>query len=179
MFASFCASLGAEELDSGHVKAAYIYNFIKYIHWPDEENKATFTLAVYNDGVYYNILKDALDGRLVKGKAIKVINIKTTNRARPADLLYVSVVHVNSLSDIAAKVRSSQTLLVSDESSDKNNVMINLLYNSKAAAMSFEVNKSNIIYEQLEISADLLLFGGHGKIVNTFRTNKALFDELM
>ncbi len=159
-FMSFCAFLSAEELNSGQVKSAYIYNFIKHVYWPDEASKTEFSLAIYNDKAFFNTLKHTLDGRLLKGKIIKVISVNNVEQAKTADLLYLSANHNNNLAEIASQIRSSQTLLVSDGSTDKNNVMINLLHNTKTSAISFEVNKSNIIYEKLSLSPDLLLFGG-------------------
>jgi len=157
---SFFSSLSAEELDIKQVKAAYIYNFIKHISWPNEANKTEFTLAVYDNEPFYKSLKTALDGRLIKSKVIKVISISSEEQAKSADLVYLSAAHNSQLTEFAGAIRSTQTLLISDRSKDKNNVMINLLHDKKTSAISFEVNKSNIVYEKLRMSADLLLSGG-------------------
>ena len=49
---------------------------------------------------------------------------------------------------------------MTDNSTDKHSVMINLINNTEKSAISFEVNKSNIVFEGLDISAELLLLGG-------------------
>ena len=157
---SFCAVSGTENLDSAQIKSAYIYNFIKHVHWPEEAKKSQFTIAVYNDLDFFKTLNNTLDGRLVKNKVIKVISVSNEKQARNVDILYLPAIHNAQLTELAGAIRSSKTLLISDGSKDKNNVMINLLHNKKTSAISFEVNKSNIIYEKLNMSVDLLLFGG-------------------
>jgi len=160
IFISFCTYISAEELNSEQIKAAFIFKFVKHTQWPDEKNKRQFTLAVFDNRTFFNSLKNILDDKIVKDKVIKVVSVISTDQAKGADLLYVSSEHNFKLADIAAEIRLTQTLLVSDGSKDKNNVMINLLHNSQDSAISFEVNKSNIIYENLKMSAELLLFGG-------------------
>ena len=157
---SFCTFTSAQKLKSEQVKAAFIFNFIKHIHWPNEKNKQQLTLAVYDNKTFFNTLKSTLNDRIVDGKLIKVVSVITTKQAKKADLLYVSADHNHKLADIASDIRTTQTLLVSDASKDKKNVMINLLHSNQSSAISFEVNKSNIIYEKLTMSDELLLFGG-------------------
>ncbi|MCJ8319435.1 MAG: YfiR/HmsC family protein [Colwellia sp.] len=175
---SFCTYISAEELNREQVKAAFIFKFIKHTQWPDEKNKQQFTLAVYDNKIFFNTLKSILDERIVKGKVIKVVSVITTDQAKTADLLYVSADHNYRLADIAAEIRRTQTLLVSDASKDKNNVMINLLPNNQGSSILFEVNKSNIIYESLTMSAELLLFGGTElEVATLYRENEAAMQQ--
>lgn len=153
-------NVNAQQLDSDQVKVAYIFNFIKHIHWPASEGKSSIILAVYDDAGFYRVLKKALEKRRVNGKAISVISVKTAKAARTAELLFIPFHHGERVSLLASETRRSGTLLVTDRSKNKHDIMINLIYNSATSAISFEVNKSNIIYEQLEMSAELLLLGG-------------------
>ncbi|MGL1956678.1 MAG: YfiR/HmsC family protein [Colwellia sp.] len=149
-----------QKLDREQVKIAYIYNFIKHINWPDEGNKKYFVVAVYNDNKLFHLVEKTLANKQVKNKLINVINIDSAKNASAIDLLYIPSQLNNSLASIAASVRSSKTLLVTDNSDDKHNAMINFSDNIGASAITFEVNKSNIIYEKLKVSAQLLLLGG-------------------
>ena len=143
---SFVISLSAQQLDSGQIKVAYLFNFIKHIQWPEEEKKANFILAVYDDTRFFNILKRALHNRKVKNKAIIVIEVDSVKEARTADLLYLPTHQNSRLTQYATDLRGSQTLLVTDDSKNKHSVMINLDYNTETLAISFEVNKSNIVF---------------------------------
>lgn len=150
----------AQQLNPEQVKAAYLFNFLKHITWPQEDNKQQFVIAIYQDKDFYNLLSQSFNNKQVKQKNIQLIYITSITRASSADLLYIPNQFNNTLAQIATQIRGSQTLLVTDNSADKHNAMINLIDNAKNGAISFEVNKSNIIYEQLQTSAELLLLGG-------------------
>ena len=147
-------------LASDQVKIAYLINFIKHIRWPSEQKKKKFIIAVYDDNAFFKKLKRRLQTRKVKNKRIIVISVDSAKAGKVADILFIPNHQNDLLSEYANEIRGSHTLLVTDGSLDKHNVMINLAYQDDTHAISFEVNKSNVVYEKLEMSAELLLFGG-------------------
>jgi signal transduction histidine kinase len=152
-------STSAQQLGSEQVKAAFIYNFIKHVRWNNEnkDDNSQFIIGVYGDDEFSGLLKKTLSKRVVKNKIIEVITIKRIEDGKSVDLFFSAS---NRNIEIASTLRSSNTLLVTDNSVDKHSVMINLVNNAEKSAISFEVNKSNIVFEGLEISAELLLLGG-------------------
>lgn len=150
----------AQELNKEQVKVAYIYNFLKHINWPNEDNKENFTIAVYQDISFYNLLKRSLKNKKIRNKNISFNNIIDLTHESNTDLLYIPQKFNSKLKEIAIKVRDSETLLVTYNSSDKHNAMLNMIDSNQKEAISFEVNKSNIVLEKLTMSADLLLLGG-------------------
>ncbi|WDE11761.1 YfiR/HmsC family protein [Thalassomonas haliotis] len=153
-------SVRAQDLDSDQVKAAYLFNFIKHITWPDEDKKNAYVIAVYDDAKFYRVLKNSLSHRKVKGKGISVIAFDSPQRGKTQDLLYIPSHQNADVPRLTTLFRRTHTLVITDESQYKHDVMINLRSNEQTSAISFEVNKSNIIYEGLSMSAELLLFGG-------------------
>ena len=153
-------SAHAQQLNKDQIKAAYINNFFKHINWPDEVEKSQFILGIYQDKKFYDLLKSSFRNKKVKNKIITVQFITSLKQARSTDLFYVPSKLNNQLAKIAREIRGTQTLLVTDNSSDKHNAMLNMVDSDSTKAISFEVNKSNIIYEGLTISAPLLLLGG-------------------
>jgi signal transduction histidine kinase len=152
----------AQQLSSEQVKAAFIYNFIKHVRWGNEDidEKNQFIIGVYGDGKFAELLIKTLSKRVIKNKIIKVIIIKKIKDGRKTDLLFSASNRNTEIADIASILRSSNTLLVTDNITDKHSVMINLINNTEKSAISFEVNKSNIVFEGLDISSELLLLGG-------------------
>ncbi|MFB0982037.1 MAG: YfiR/HmsC family protein [Alteromonadaceae bacterium] len=159
-----CTSVStfAQELTSEQVKAAFIYNFIKHVRWDnkDIDEKNQFIIGVYGDDRFAKLLNKILSERVIKNKIIKVILIKKIRDGRKTDLFFSASNRNTEIANIASILRSSNTLLITDNSLDKHSVMINLINNAEKSAISFEVNKSNIVFEGLEISAELLLLGG-------------------
>jgi signal transduction histidine kinase len=159
-----CTSIStfAQQPSSEQVKAAFIYNFIKHVRWDNEDidENNQFIIGVYGDDEFAELLNKILSKRVINKKIIKVIIIKKIQDGRNADLFFSASTRNMEIADIASILRSSNTLLVTDNSLDKHSVMINLINNAEKSAISFEVNKSNIVFEGLDISAELLLLGG-------------------
>lgn len=156
----FLLSTNAQQLNKEQIKVAYIYNFLKHINWPEEEKKSHFVLGVYQDKKIYDLLKKSFKNKKVKKKNISILLITNLRQASASDLFYIPKQFNNQLAQIARKVRGSLTLIVTDNSTDKHNAMLNMIDSNGANAISFEVNKSNIVYEKLTTSAQLLLLGG-------------------
>jgi signal transduction histidine kinase len=156
----FLVSVSAQKINKEQVKVAYIYNFLKHVNWPKEGEKSHFLLGVYQDKKFHDLLKKSFKKKQVKNKNISVILVTNLTQASTSDLLYIPKQFNNQLAQIANKVRGSQTLIVTDNSTDKHNAMLNMVESVGANAISFEVNKSNIVYEGLNTSAQLLLLGG-------------------
>lgn len=153
-------SASAQQLNKEQIKVAYIYNFLKHINWPEEEKKPQFVIGIYQDREFYTLLQKAFKNKQVKNKNISILLITKTPQAHAVDLFYIPQQFNNQLAQIANIVRGSQTLIVTDNSADKHNAMLNMINSDEANAISFEVNKSNIVYEKLTTSAQLLLLGG-------------------
>lgn len=156
----FVANASAQQLDREQIKSAYLYNFIKHVQWPNEHDKKEITLAVYQDARFYQSISKMLGTRLIKNIPITVLLINDINQGREADVVFVNVIEDINVEQLATKLRQTATLLVTNNSLDKRNIMINLVFNEDTQAITFEVNKSNIIYEELTLSSELLLLGG-------------------
>jgi len=156
----FSSYVFSQKLTGDQIKAAYIFNFLKHVTWPDEKQKTVFRVAIYQDKKAFELFAKALNNQKVKNKYIDVQFVNTTEQAAKAELVFVSKNTNIDISTVATYLRKTGTLLVTDNSIDKHNIMINLVFNQDTSAFSFEVNKSNIIFEQLKMSAELLLLGG-------------------
>ena len=145
----FLKSASAQQLNKDQIKVAYIYNFLKQINWPEENKKPLFVLGVYQDKNFHALLKKAFKNKKVKNKDISILLISNLTQASASDLFFIPKQYNSQLAQIANKVRGSQTLLVTDNSTDKHNAMLNLIDSDGANAITFEVNKSNIVFEEL------------------------------
>lgn len=153
-------SVNAQQLDGEQVKTAYLYNFLKHVNWPNDSDKKRYVIAIYQNDAFFQIVKSQLSGRQVKKTDIEVISADSLTQAAQADLVYVEVSPAIDITLLASDLRKTNTLLVTYNSEDKHNIMINLFLNVETSAIGFEINKSNIVYEGLSISNELLLLGG-------------------
>jgi len=159
-FISISFSSNAQQLTSEQVKTAYLNNFIRHVNWPNEENKPKYLVGVYGDEAFAQLLNRTLSKQIIKNKPVTIAIIKNIQEGKTVDLLFVAANRNNELAEIALIIRDSETLLVTDNSVDKHNVMINMVNKEDNTGITFEVNKPNLFLENLSISNELLLLGG-------------------
>jgi len=178
-FISTTSTSHAQQLTRDQVKVAYIHNFIKHVNWPNEKSKSGYIVGVYGDEAFAQLLNRAMLQRIIKNKPVTISIIKNIQEARNTDLLLVATKRNNELAEIASALRSSETLLITDNSVDKHNVMINMVNVAKNESISFEINKPNIYFENLTISTELLLLGGTELDVATlYRETELAMQEI-
>ncbi|MDP2561385.1 YfiR/HmsC family protein [Psychrobium sp. 1_MG-2023] len=153
----------AQEFKPEQVKSAYIVSFFKHIDWLSTSSRKRYTLAIYNQPKYAKYLSQALlDNRItVDNKPLIIIPASSIRQLREADGAFIPQQFNSQVHEIASALRGSDTLLITNNSTNKHDVMINLLQKERENIISFEVNKANLVYEKLRMSSELLLLGGN------------------
>lgn len=152
--------VAAEIFNENQITAAYIVNFVKHINWPNESQKQHYQITIYNDRDFYVYFSNALKNKQLKNKAVIVSYATALDEINASEVVFVTQTSEKGLNEIANSLRGRETLLISQNSSNKHDTMINLIQTVEQSNITFEVNKSNILYEKLSMSADLLLLGG-------------------
>jgi signal transduction histidine kinase len=156
----FSQHVMAKNIAHEQKKIDLVDKFIQYVSWPDEAINDAFIIAIYKDAELLPLFRNELEGKEVKGKKISVINIDKIDNSQYANLLYIPAIHNSKLSTIVKSTRGHNVLIITENSNNKQNVMINLLFKNEDSKVSFEVNKLNLSRENLNISSWLLLSGG-------------------
>jgi len=73
------------------VKAAFLYNFAKFVEWPQARASDAFVVAIIGSDPFGDILEQTVAGKAVQGR--KLVTRRTT---RPEDLDGASIVFVSS-----------------------------------------------------------------------------------
>jgi signal transduction histidine kinase len=150
----------AQEFNEQQIKSDYMINLFHHITWSNEENKKVFNLTIYKDRDYVTFLSHALKNQKIKNKPVVVTYANNLEELKQGDSAYIPQKFNDNIPEIAHYLRNSNTLLITSNSTNKHDVMINLSQQKNSTAISFEVNKVNITYEKLNISNDLLRLGG-------------------
>ena len=147
---------------SGELKAAYLFNFTKYVEWPGEHDQESLVIGLFGEGdALAQQLRQGASGRTVRGKPVKVVQIDSLDqvRAQGVNLLSVGPQASGDAGNIMRQLRGARVLLVTENATQPREIMINLL-RPDAQHMRFEINKANALVEGLRISKDILLLGG-------------------
>src|SRR5206468_7860140 len=73
-----CASAAqAQDVTEPSLKAAFVYNFAKFIDWPSDALPAagSFTACVLGDGRVLEALERTVKGRLLSGRSVSVSRV--------------------------------------------------------------------------------------------------------
>lgn len=148
------------EVSANAIKSAYILKFISYISWENEQSFSEFRIAIVDsDEQFYEEFKKEADIYRPKDKRIFIEIITEFRKLPEFHIVYVTQNSISLLDEIANITRRTNTLVISDSSDKKNDFMINLVL-TKEGNITFEINKSNLVYENLKLHKDILLLGG-------------------
>jgi hypothetical protein len=99
------------------IKAAYLYNFTKFIQWPQGElisAKTPFTLAVIGPDRYDKALAP-LEQKRVKDRPLRIIRLDSDTPLPPAiDILFVTSKNPREIKQVLAKAKAKPILTIGD-----------------------------------------------------------------
>lgn len=98
------------------VKAAFIYNFAKFVEWPPEslEGDKPFVIGVLGQDPFNNALDETVLGKTVLEKKITVKHFSRIEDALTCHILYISDSEKNNLTEIIKRLDRLPVLTVSD-----------------------------------------------------------------
>ena len=139
----------SQTLTLEHAKAKLVSRFAKFVVWPDEKTQPKFIIAVYEDMEKYIYLSDFFENKGVKNKDIEVRLVKTFKDAKDVNILYITSNKINILTTANKTLSNSHVLIITEDSKDHKNTMIDLSYDKKESNIVFKVNQEIINDRQL------------------------------
>jgi hypothetical protein len=133
----------------------YVYNFTKYIEWPDEYQSGDFVIDVLGHNSVYESLRDMLSEKS-RGKQTFVVNHPATvDEINPdCNILFVGHWRSKEIADALNRVGDTGTLVVSEKTGMlKQGADINLVI--KNQKILYEMKKSSLTNRGLSYSVDL------------------------
>ena len=141
------------------LKVAYLYNFLKYVRWPNDQGISEFVIGLHGrDEGLATVLRHMLGEREVRDRRILVRDVDNLGDADGVHMLVLSPSLNSDIRRIAHDLHGRPILLVTDGCEQKQLTMINL-ERPQPGRITFEVNRPNLTYEGLEARSDLLLQG--------------------
>ena len=83
------AVASAQERPTHELHAAMLYNFIKYIQWPNESEPGDFVVGVIGDENVFNTLKTWYDGKAKGTKKYVIKKLSSAGEAESCQVVYV------------------------------------------------------------------------------------------
>ena len=151
------AAAGHHESLEYLVKAAFLYNFARFVDWPADSFKdpqSPFEICILGKDPFGKAL-DSIKNKAVKGRAMRIRMCRTMGEVGGCHLLFISASEKRNLNPILNALKNSNTLTVSEmEMFAQSGGMINFIMVGNK--VHFEINPEAAEAHQLKISSQIL-----------------------
>jgi hypothetical protein len=141
------------------VKAAFLYNFVKFVEWPATSSQTgPVALCVLGKDPFDGELERATEGKTVNGRSLVVRRVNDATSAQSCQVLFVSASEAARAPEVMKRVAGWSVLTVSDidRFSDLGGI-INFLMDGQR--VRFRINQGAAERASLRISSKLLQLG--------------------
>jgi hypothetical protein len=111
------ANGGAQTATEYQLKAAYLFNFLKFVEWPDApagEVQTKWMIGIVGTSPIGDELSKLVENKNVLGRELQVKKFQTTDNLRGCNILFISDSEKKSLPAILASLRGSSVMTVAD-----------------------------------------------------------------
>jgi uncharacterized protein DUF4154 len=152
------SSVPPEPPSEYQVKAAFLYNFAKFVEWPAAafaDDRAPFTLCIVGEDLFGSALSEIAAHKNVKGRTLAVKHLKEEAGLRTCHILFVNSSEKKKLARILGILRGSHVLTVGEmDGFGQSGGMINFVLEENR--VHFEINVEAADRAGLKISSKLL-----------------------
>lgn len=140
------------------IHSMLIFNFIKYIDWPDAAKSGNFVIAVYGDDNVFDQLNTFYANRPIKGQQAQIIKVNSLSDLNSAHVVYVADKKSSDFESLNSKFNGKPTLIITDRSGlGKKGSCIN--FKEVGGKLKFEINQASFDSNKLKISSQLVSMG--------------------
>lgn len=152
------AGARAQTTDEYRVKAAFLYNFAKFVEWPAQAFKGPsdpIVIGVLGKDPFGDALVSAAAGKTLAGRGFQVREVADPQQAAQCHILFVSSSERKRLGSLIAQIAGLAILTVgeSDNFTAEGGV---INFKIESGTVRFQINVEAARKQRLQISAKLL-----------------------
>lgn len=140
------------------VKAAFIYNFARFIEWPPNafaSADAPFVIAVVGNDPFNGALEQAVNGKAVGTRRVEIRHFDSVGKIGACQILFVPTSDDETETAIIQRVKNDHVLTIGESDNFAANGG-SLRFFSQDNKIRFEINTDATDQSQLKISSKLL-----------------------
>ncbi len=145
------------------VKAAFLYNFAKFVEWPParfESALTPFVIGILGEDPFGADLDQTIKGKTVEGRPILVVRLRSDGPIPPCHLIFVSNSEQKRLRTVLDSLKNTGTLTVGE--SDRFCPAGGMIgFKMASNKVRFEINSFASQKEGLKISSKLMTVALH------------------
>jgi hypothetical protein len=137
------------------VKAAFLYNFAKFVKWPEDDYGPTFVVAVLGEDPFGEILDKTFAGKTILDKKVEVRRISALESPARIRILFVGSSERLRLAQVLKALDGSSVLTVSEmEGFTERGGMI--AFRLGGDVVRFDINLGEVERARLKMSSQLI-----------------------
>jgi hypothetical protein len=147
-----------DSLPEYQVKAAYLFNFLKFVEWPDDafsDPLAPFVIGIAGDDPFGESLPQVIIGKTVQGRDLVIRRYRAGEPMRGCHILFIDVSEKKRLPQLLAGLKGSSVLVVSDMAGFLNEGGM-IQFVSENSRVRFAINVEATGRANLKVSSKLL-----------------------
>jgi hypothetical protein len=147
-----------EALDEYQVKAAFLYNFAKFVEWPPQTFKSAdepISVCVLGRNPFDSALEDALKGRELAGRKFVARELSDTSKAKDCHVLFFGSSEKKRTRTILDELSGKSVLTVGETDDFLSNGGV-ITFRLRDARVRFEIDLGMAERARLKISSKLL-----------------------
>lgn len=141
------------------LKAAFIYNFVKFVDWPPTtftNASEPYVIGVLGDNVFGDELEQAIANKTINGRALVCQKFRSAREAVGCQVLFISSSEKLHFKRILADLRGQSILTISEADGFIDDGGIINFVPMPDRTVRFQINQQAAKDVRLQISSDLL-----------------------
>ena len=117
VFPPVSARAQSSEPTEYQMKAAFLFNFAKFIDWPPSSfatAEAPFSICIFGSDPFGQAIDSTLKGQSIRGRGVTVQRVHDASQLRHCQMAFVASSERHHLQDILQAIRGASVLLVGE-----------------------------------------------------------------
>lgn len=148
------SSTFAQERPLHEVYSMMVFNFVRYVQWPDHTTSGEFVIGVVGNGDVYNTLNTWYGGKPRGTKTYVIKKFASANDVTDCHVVFIDKSKSGEFEDINNKVKGKGTLVITDKNGlgEKGSAINFKTVDNK---LKFELNQKALDASNLKVSGAL------------------------
>jgi hypothetical protein len=155
---SLVSRASGQQIEEYQLKAAFLYNFAKFVEWPSgvfKTLKDPIVLCVLGHNPFGYALEDVIRGKSIEGRALVFRQVADAQGANACQILFVASSEGKRFRTLAADLKPTGILTVGDAQGFATEGGV-IDFKLDGGHVGFEINVNAAEHQQLNISSKLL-----------------------
>jgi hypothetical protein len=154
LFGPLCSGQGNDDRIEYQVKAAFLFNFLKFVEWPPAAPASPWVIGVLGQDPFGELLEQTVRGKNVNGRTVEI-----RHYSRPADVKNPNILFVGRSAFERLGIQAQPGMLTVGEAPEfiKSGGIVNFYLEDNR--VRFEIKPSAASSNGLRISSQLLKLG--------------------